>query len=465
MPDRFRTALLRVVCAAAAVLTMAVGRPALAEEAAFYRIFLKDGTTVVSYGELARVADRVVFSAPIGGSGDTSQLQLVSLAASAVDWDQTDRYAAAVRAKQYAETRGEAEFAQLADHVARALNEAALSNDPLRRLAAVDAVRQQLAEWPARNFGYRASDVAQLGSLLDEVVSELRIAAGQSRFDVTLVGATAPLVQPVALMPRPGLRESIEMAFVAAKATPEPAERASLFRAIATAVEESAEDEAWKEAARARAASGLLSEMRTDRAYARLSSGILAKAEQRARRADVRGLQSLVAAVLREDDKLGRARPGEISALLATLDARIDAARRLTLARDAWRMRLAAVRQYTRNLRRPVERLKSLKDWLGDVRQLAGPAPEALVRLEARAAVAGRELALIKPPAGLEAAHGLFAAVSQMAVRAAERRRAAVVSGDLQIAWDASAAAAGALLTFERALDDLKRFSELPQLR
>jgi hypothetical protein len=464
MLQRGRVTAQRAICAAAAVAWMSIATAASASDAVFYRLFLRDGGTVVSYGEFARVADRVVFSMPIADEGPQPELQLVSLPESSVDWEKTDRYAYAVRAKRYADTRGEVEFSQLADQVARALNEAALSRDPARRLAVVDAMRQQLLGWPSRNFGYRASDVAQLGAMLDEVVSELRVAAGQSRFDLSLVAATAT-PSLVELMPPPGPRERIELAFLAAKATPEPAERVSLLRAITRTLEGWRGEESWTKALHERASTDLLVELRADRAYAQLAARILPRSQQRARRADVRGLQALVKEVLEHDDRLGRLRPDATAALLATLDARIDAARRLVLARDAWRLRADAVRKYHESVKRPIERLSELKEWLADVRQLAGPAPRLLTRLESRAKLAGRELALVKPPAELDAAHALLSTVSRLAVHAAERRRAAVVSGDLQTAWDASAAAAGALMTLERALDDLRRLSEFPQLQ
>ena len=45
------------------VLALAMSAGASAADAVLYRIFLRDGSTVVSYGEFARVADRVVFMA------------------------------------------------------------------------------------------------------------------------------------------------------------------------------------------------------------------------------------------------------------------------------------------------------------------------------------------------------------------------------------------------------------------
>ena len=71
--------------------------------------------------------------------------------------------------------------------MAGTLNQIAFTEDPAARVALADRARRLLADWPARNYGYRANDVAELANMLDEVVSELRVAAGQSRFDVTLV--------------------------------------------------------------------------------------------------------------------------------------------------------------------------------------------------------------------------------------------------------------------------------------
>ena len=75
------------------VLLVWATTPATAEnaEAVLHRIFLTGGDNVVSYGEYARVGDRVIFSIPLGvGSGATTQL--VSIPTAAVDWPRTERY-------------------------------------------------------------------------------------------------------------------------------------------------------------------------------------------------------------------------------------------------------------------------------------------------------------------------------------------------------------------------------------
>ncbi len=70
------------------------------------RVFLADGSVIVSYGEYARVGERVVFSMPLGGEPETPGLQLVNLPASVVDWDRTARYADSARAAHYARYSG-----------------------------------------------------------------------------------------------------------------------------------------------------------------------------------------------------------------------------------------------------------------------------------------------------------------------------------------------------------------------
>ena len=101
----------------------AVCRPAgsspPSEDAALFRVFLKDGSSLVSYGELARVDDRVVFSMPTSASPRTPQLHLVTISADRVDWDRTTRYAESARATRYIGTRAEADYAQLTDTTSR----------------------------------------------------------------------------------------------------------------------------------------------------------------------------------------------------------------------------------------------------------------------------------------------------------------------------------------------------------
>src|SRR5688572_23258409 len=67
------------------LLWLALLGTASAAEPTLFRLYLTDGTTVVSYGEFARVGDRVIFSLPIG-SGLEPRLHAATLPAAVIDW-------------------------------------------------------------------------------------------------------------------------------------------------------------------------------------------------------------------------------------------------------------------------------------------------------------------------------------------------------------------------------------------
>src|SRR5258708_18332345 len=109
-----------------------------ADDATLFRVFLKDASSLVSYGEIARVDDRVVFSMPIGtGSNPPSSLRLVNIAADRVDWDRTDRYAVSARSGRYIETQAEIDYTELSNRMAQALNEVGQTSDVAKPLGIV----------------------------------------------------------------------------------------------------------------------------------------------------------------------------------------------------------------------------------------------------------------------------------------------------------------------------------------
>jgi hypothetical protein len=420
-----------------------------------YRVFLQDGTALVSYGEFARVGDRVVLSIPVGELGDPPPLQLVSIPQASVDWERTDRYAAAVRARRYGETRGEADFALLGARVVEAMNLISSTEDPARRLAMAQEARDNLARWPADNFGYRARDVAQLTGMLDDVISELRVAAGESHH-VSLAANTLPPEEP--MLAAPDFRESMDQAMAVAALTPDPGERVSLLRGIELALQQAPRSD-WGAALSARAAGELSAELRIEKAYSVLSASTLAAANTRAANGDLRGVQALVEAVLQADDRLGRKRPQNTSALLGALEWRLAEAARVRSARDAWAMRLTAFKVYRHAIERPVQELRDARKHLLQIRERSGPSRLLLPRMEQRLVMGAQMLAVIRPPVELDAAHGLFRAAFQMATRAATDRRNAVSSTDTKLEWDAASAAAGALMLLDRAGEELDRLS------
>ncbi|HEX5474533.1 MAG TPA: hypothetical protein VFX12_07735 [Vicinamibacterales bacterium] len=428
-----------------------------------YRIFLHDGSTLVSYGTFARVTDRVVFSLPIGGTKDAPTLQLVSIPESSVDWKRTGDYAEAVRAAEYAATDGPNDYVLLTNEVARVLNEIALTPEPKRRLAMATEARKNLMQWAADHYGYRAPDISQLAGLFDSIVSEARAATGGTRFDLSFVATTSgPPAVP--LLAAPTEQERLEEAVRVAALTPEPTERVALLHAVGDELKE-VRDEGWAPPLRARVSSEIEIEDRTDRAYASLTKDLARSSRDKAHDADVRGLQQLIARALRTDDRLGHKRPQAYSALLSLLDSRLAAARRLRLERDRWAASGAQLRRYRKAIAEPSGLLRGCRRALEDIRDLAGPSRSALARLADRASLGERLLALTRPPAEAATVQTLLTSAMQMAARAASARQRAIASGNMATAWDAASAASGALMMFERATGELERLSRRPELK
>jgi hypothetical protein len=69
---------------------------------------------------------------------------------------------------------------------------------------------------------------------------------------------------------------------------------------------------------------------------------------------------------------------------------------------------------------------------------------------------------VVAPAEGAEA-HGLLKDAIQLASRAAASRLRAVATADMPTAWEASSAAAGALMLLDRASGDLKTLQALPK--
>src|SRR5919204_6627635 len=115
---------LTAVLAALCVLSSA-GRVSADDDATLFRVFLTDGSSLVSYGEVAHVGDRVVFSMPTAppNSPAAPQLQLVSISADRVDWARTTRYSESARATQYLQNQAAFDYALLSNDVAEALNQ------------------------------------------------------------------------------------------------------------------------------------------------------------------------------------------------------------------------------------------------------------------------------------------------------------------------------------------------------
>ena len=103
------------------------------------------------------------------------------------------------------------------------------------------------------------------------------------------------------------------------------------------------------------------------------------------------------------------------------------------------------------------------RDALDQIRRLAGPSRASLGQLAVRTARALTLTAAVIAPGEGADAHGLLKNAIQLASRAAATRQRAVASGNMQTAWEASAAASGALMLLDRAAEDLKALQTLPK--
>jgi len=446
----------------AVLLCAAAMSPASAEELPLFRLFLYDGSLVTCLGEYARVDTHVVCSLVLDGSERT---ELVRLRVDKVNWEKTEEYSTALRAARYAEARGERDFAELSGQVAELLNEVGQTVDNARRLGIALEARRRLAEWPSRHYNYRSADVQQILQLVDDAISDFRAAAGAQQFDLALHAVVAP-PPPPRLLAAPTVEQAATAALALADATEEAGDRISLLEAIARTLGQTVDrlSKASHKRLSSAVESRLAEEQAVDLSYARMASQVAAHSKSAASRADVRGVERALASVPGRDRQLGRKRPDRVAAILATVQVDLDAARRLRLARDQWALKSVAYRSYKRAVEAPLADLMLMARGLDDIKRLAGPTTPVLSRLMARAAAAIRGFGLVVPPADLAPIHALMVSAAQLASQAVSVRQDAVATGAMERAWQASSAAAGALMLLDRARADLERALTPPLL-
>ena len=325
--------MLPVFRAAAAILLVAGAVPASRLTASagggsrvLFRVFLSDGRVLSSYGEWARLDDRVIFSMPTQLSRDPVELQLITIPSQRVDWPRTEMYAESVRAAAYAAHRGDADFAVFTSEVAKTLNEVAKISDPRERLATAERARQKLADWPAAHYGYRIGEVREALNVLDEVIAQLRVGVGITRFDLSL---SAPLpAPPPPPLPPPTDAELVEQFAAAASIAESPAERMGLLQTVLRLIDRAVGllPREWADRMRGTVSSDLERERKIERAYDALRKSTLETAANLAARGKMSDLEKLRDKVRAEDQRLGGQRAGDVAALLATIDLEAAAA-------------------------------------------------------------------------------------------------------------------------------------------
>lgn len=440
--------------AAIAIVAFVLPSAAAAQPVAsrvLFRVFLADGRVLSSYGEWARLDDRVIFSMPTQLSRDPIELHLVTIPSRHVDWMRTESYAESVRAAAYAATRGEADFAAFSSEVAHALNEVSKISDPALRLATAELARQKLADWPNAHYGYRIGDVRDALSVLDEVIAQLRVAIGITRFDLSL---SAPMAEPPPPpLPPPTDAELVEQFVAAASIAETPTERMSLLQSVLRLIDRAVGllPPAWADRMRRSASGDLDHERQIERAYDELRRQALdsaARLAARGRRSDLERLRDHVKA---EDQRLGGQRAGDVAALLATIDLQAATAVDTFEAHKQWQKRAPAFRRYRRSMNTAFTTFKAATIPLEQVRAMSGPIADTIGPLAKRMTRAARNIAKVAPPDELAQGHALVRSAWELADNAFRLRLEAIADNNVDIAQRASSAAAGALMLYQRA--------------
>jgi hypothetical protein len=192
---------------------------------------------------------------------------------------------------------------------------------------------------------------------------------------------------------------------------------------------------------------------------------LLDQADKRARLADVRGVRRVLDSLRTNDQALGATRPDVIAAAYAAIDARLEAARRLRLARDHWELRVPILAEYGRAMGAPIAILRNLQGPLEDIKEQAGSTQAVLASVPRQVERILKLIENVAPPEECQSAHALLVSAAHLARNAAAIRREAAQSGDIARAQDASSAAAGALMLSARARTEIQTLLRPPQLK
>jgi hypothetical protein len=447
-----------VVCAFAASQAQA------ANDAMLFRVFLTDGSSITTFGEFARVGEQVVLSVPVGGTPDNPRLQAVTLAAARVDWEKTDRYTTSVRYQRYVATRADADYQQLTEEVAAVLSRVAQSSDRSSAQTTAEQARRMLIEWPKTHYGYRQQEVQDIVRLLDSAIARLQGGSAAPPFQIALVSMPELPAEPLPTMLSP--REQLDQLLRIARVTSDVTERVAVLRSALTLVATPGLVNA-ADAGRLRRSVEEQIERETtiDQRYNVVSQKLVARASRAAEDAQIRDVERVLARIPKEDVRLGGQRPELVQALTASVQAQLESARRLRLLRDQWKSRQAIFREYQREVGSDMIQLVKARPALEAIRRLEGPAPDRLTTLQRLLSGGASRLDRLLVPEYIRSTHELVVGAWRFAETAATTRLRAVTSGEISTAWEASSAAAGALMMLNRAQNELRTLVEPPKLQ
>jgi len=438
------------------LMTFAVGGGAIVRAQApasldVFRIFLRDGRVLLTYGEPAQVEGDLVFVVTQGQKGGLETHDLITVPLAKVDVERTQEYANALRAAKYGATRGEREYQELTADIARSLAALEASDDKDRRLGIAQVARARLLAWSQDHFGYREADLRQLASLLDEIIVELQAAKGISQFSLNFVANVAP-ANTVPILSPPTPAETVASALAAASATDVGIEKMALLES-ASRVAASLPD--ISESVRADVARALAAERTVEAAYRALIRNAVTRADVAVRQGRPAVIRRLIRDVVAGDARLGHQRPRDTGQALRRLEGELVLAEQQRTALDRWTRVKDQLEAYEVRARSVLDGWVTQLPALLALRDRRRPNPAGMDAAVRRFSELDRALSALRPPDELRDVHSVLRSAVLMARQGLMLGQRLTVAANTDVARNASSAIVGAEMLRARGLVDL----------
>ena len=416
-----------------------------------FRIFLRDGRVMSSYGEPAQVEGDLVFVVTQGQKGGVETQDLITVPVVKIDMARTLEYASALRSAKYGATRGEKEYQDFTADIARAMAALEASDDKDRRIGIAQVARSRIMGWSEQHFGYRAEDLRQLASLLSEVIVELQAANGISQFSLEFVANVAP-APSVPLAASPSAAETVSMALTAASVTDVGVERIALLKS-ASAVVASLPDATDK--LRAEVAKALADETAVEASYRSLFRNAFTRADLAVRQGRPATIRRLIQDVQAADERLGHRRVNETAATMRRLRSEFELAIEQAAANARFNRLRPQLQAYEVRARAVLDGWGSHVSVLSAIKDGRRTSPGSVDSAVRRFGELDRALIALKPPEDLLDVHGVFRSAVLMARQALLIGQRLNVAKNSELSLNASSAVAGAEMLRAKGLGDL----------
>ena len=432
-----------------AVLMLSMAQPAPSLDV--FRIFLHDGRVLSTYGEPAQVNGDLVFVVTQGVKGVAEAHDLITVPVDKVNMERTAEYAAALRSARYGATRGEREYKEFTADIARMMAALEASDDKDHRIGIAQVARSRIMSWSESHYGYRATELGQLASLLNEVIVQLQAAKGISQFSLDFVANVAP-VQSVPLLVQPSSVDTVSMALTAASVTDVGVEKIALLKSASLVVAYLPEA---TDALRAEVARALADETAIETAYRTVFRTAITRADLAVRQGRPATVRRLIQDVQTADARLGHRRPMEAAATIRRLESEFSLATEQRVAFDRWVRVKDQLLAYEVRVRPVLDGWRTHEAVLAPIRDRRRAGPGALDAADRRFGELDRLLTALQPPDELLSVHGIFRSAVLMVRQGLVIGRRLSVAANRELADNGAAAIVGSEMLRERGLDDL----------